>query len=616
MESHQSAAAMNDGNAAPSAGEGSVVSIFQKSFSFFLKFLLVQSLVGFALNQFKSPDAASSTTSSTSNASSLAPRWTAHHETQLQWYLFVDTRPLVTFNLNATWIWSAEGRFGDWNFEKTETIVLDIPPQVYMGNESLYAHLFVVPNATRVGPKTEILYQQHELTKYVPRTSKRKVKLLEANTANFSNELLPDTVYYDAVIYPNFTVAIVTGAERIYPAQEPPSVLQYIAHIVRDGHAQYLPPLFVNEFWQLEDKYVVLNESVTTLNWTVSAYTLSLLKFRLYLQMEEQFRVQQSMMGSSGKEVSELKRVFMETNIYLLVLGFSVSLLHSAFDFLAFKNDVQFWKGKKDTVGLSLRAIILNIVFQAIILLYLLDNETSWMILLSSAVGLGIECWKLKRVIKIQVNFAAASFGKIITMTNRVPSKQQDETTEYDQQAFRYLSYFLYPCLALYALYSLMYQEHKSWYSYTLNTLVGFVYAFGFAAMTPQLFINYKLKSVAHMPWKTFVYKALNTVVDDIFSFIIKMPFLHRLAAFRDDVVFLVYLYQRYIYPVDKSRPNEYGQVLEPSEKKDQGLIEQAEAAKDRRSSPSRDVSDVSDVCDASIERTAAQRRPFKVDAQ
>jgi hypothetical protein len=50
--------------------------------------------------------------------------------------------------------------------------------------------------------------------------------------------------------------------------------------------------------------------------------------------------------------------------------------------------------------------------------------------------------------------------------------------------------------------------------------------------------------------------------VDDFFSFVIKMPWLHRLACFRDDVVFLILLYQRWIYRVDKTRANEYGQVL------------------------------------------------------
>lgn len=59
------------------------------------------------------------------------------------------------------------------------------------------------------------------------------------------------------------------------------------------------------------------------------------------------------------------------------------------------------------------------------------------------------------------------------------------------------------------------------------------------------------------------------------------MPILHRLACFRDDVVFLVFLYQvmslsdimlynlyaylslqRWIYRIDPKRINEYGQVM------------------------------------------------------
>ena len=63
------------------------------------------------------------------------------------------------------------------------------------------------------------------------------------------------------------------------------------------------------------------------------------------------------------------------------------------------------------------------------------------------------------------------------------------------------------------------------------------------------------------MPMNAMVYKTLSTVIDDLFAcvlefldpkhfdkmayrFIIKMPILHRLACFRDDVVFLIFLYQ------------------------------------------------------------------------
>lgn len=88
----------------------------------------------------------------------------------------------------------------------------------------------------------------------------------------------------------------------------------------------------------------------------------------------------------------------------------------------------------------------------------------------------------------------------------------------------------------------------SSWYSWTLNSLVNGVYAFGFLFMLPQLFVNYKLKSVAALPWRSFMYKAFNTFIDDIFAFIIAMATAHRIACFRDDIVFVIYLVRKQIH--------------------------------------------------------------------
>jgi hypothetical protein len=121
------------------------------------------------------------------------------------------------------------------------------------------------------------------------------------------------------------------------------------------------------------------------------------------------------------------------------------------------------------------------------------------------------------------------------------------------------------PLVAGYGMYSLFYQKHKGWYSWVLNTLVGFIYMFGFVMMTPQLFINYKLQSVAHLNWRTMSYKSINTFIDDLFAFVIKMPIMHRLACLRDDLIFFVYLFQRYKYRVDYTRVNEFGQCAQPS---------------------------------------------------
>lgn len=54
-------------------------------------------------------------------------------------------------------------------------------------------------------------------------------------------------------------------------------------------------------------------------------------------------------------------------------------------------------------------------------------------------------------------------------------------------------------------------------------------------------------------------YKFLNTFIDDIFAFVIKMPTMYRIGCFRDDIIFLIFLYQRWIYRVDHSRVNEFG---------------------------------------------------------
>lgn len=43
---------------------------------------------------------------------------------------------------------------------------------------------------------------------------------------------------------------------------------------------------------------------------------------------------------------SHFVQAFLETNIYLLGLTFVISIVHSVFEFLAFKNDIQFWNNR------------------------------------------------------------------------------------------------------------------------------------------------------------------------------------------------------------------------------------------------------------------------------
>jgi Cleft lip and palate transmembrane protein 1 (CLPTM1). len=61
------------------------------------------------------------------------------------------------------------------------------------------------------------------------------------------------------------------------------------------------------------------------------------------------------------------------------------------FDFLAFKNDISFWHRKRSLVGLSSRTVMWRAFSQAVVFLYLLDEETSLLVLVPTGIATVIE---------------------------------------------------------------------------------------------------------------------------------------------------------------------------------------------------------------------------------
>jgi len=222
------------------------------------------------------------------------------------------------------------------------------------------------------------------------------------------------------------------------------------------------------------------------------------------------------------------------------------------FSMLAFKNDVQFWRKNESMQGLSARSMIVSFVCQFITGLYLLDSqETSRLILFEIALDLSLAFWKLRKAVKVEFKLQFP----FVTLGGQ-KGYEEAGTSKYDDEALRYMCAIMTPLFIGYSIRSALYGKHRGWYSFLVGSAAGGVYTFGFVMMTPQLYINYKLQSVEHLPWRALTYKAMNTFVDDVFAFLIDMPMMHRLSCFRDDIIFFIYIYQRWKYSVDKTRPS------------------------------------------------------------
>lgn len=322
-------------------------------------------------------------------------------------------------------------------------------------------------------------------------------------------------------------------------------------------HGVYQPYLYVSDFWLLEKDFLPLNASLADqrLNLTLSYSVVTLWIWSMQVQMAEQWSVKSDLgLTDPQRESFMMKRLLIDTNPYLLGFSGAFLLLHTIFSLLAFKNDIQFWRQNESMKGLSARTMIVSFVCQLIIALYLLNSqEASKLILFQILLDVGLAFWKLRKAVQLKFDL---SFPFV--HVDGQAGYDEDGTAQYDREAVSYVASVIMPIFAGYCIRSLFYGKHRGFYSYIIGSAAGGVYTFGFIMMTPQLYINYKLKSVEHLPWRALTYKAMNTFVDDVAALLIDMPMMHRLSCFRDDVIFFIYIFQRWRYRVDRSRPTMY----------------------------------------------------------
>lgn len=241
--------------------------------------------------------------------------------------------------------------------------------------------------------------------------------------------------------------------------------------------------------------------------------------------------------------LEDVKELFSDNSYAYLTLLFVVNGLHTLFFALGLSSSYAFWSSLSSSAGLSPGKYYSDVLYQLIVLLYMIDNDTSLLLVVLSGFELLMSLYIAIKITGLSV-MITSTFPFI-----RFVSKAQDrETAMYERTAVRFLTKVATPFLLAYAIYSFTQRGPLRLYSFVLKTLVTFIYVFGFINMTPQVYINYKLQSVERMPWKTMTYHFLNTIIDDLFAFAIKMTTLQRVSVFRDDVIFIIFLIQMWMY--------------------------------------------------------------------
>ena len=338
---------------------------------------------------------------------------------------------------------------------------------------------------------------------------------------------------------------------------------------------EYYPILALNDFWSMDSE-------LTQINKTENGF----FTFRLYLsfnyirnfmfnnmlgiQINEQMMYEKLKISGTKDMLVELIR---NNSTFYLIILFTVNTLHTIFSYLGFSSDISYYKNLKKLDGVYTKYIFFNIFYMFITLIYILLQGANFIVKVELFISFVIEIWKLKKIFKI--SFEINNFPYIIKLEYK-QTFEQEEAKDYESEAVSMMvKYLLMPIGVLYLGYRIYYYSDNiiknNWKSVVIF-IIEYIYfllnVFGFILLTPQIYLNYKLQSVEHLPMKAMTYKFLNTIIDDLYAFAVKSPLLYRIFCFRDDVIFVIYIYQIFKYRKNNRADQIAKQKKEMEEKK------------------------------------------------
>ena len=246
--------------------------------------------------------------------------------------------------------------YGDWlsgptgNGEYIEQVNVNLSPNV-QNNGSLWLHIIVVPNGASPNAKDRdnhnpvyTIQKSKQLNRYKKRSYKKTHNLLTGQTAATEEEQakIKQNIRHEILSHwhPNLTINLIDDHTPWTRGQVPAPLQEYIEFEPISG--KYYPIIYINDYWNLMRDYQPINETVSNITFRFTYQPLSLFKWQMYTAQSMRNKWT-SLMGHDANEQDDdeqdlLKETFLETSPILLGLTVVVSITHSVFEFLAFKN--------------------------------------------------------------------------------------------------------------------------------------------------------------------------------------------------------------------------------------------------------------------------------------
>ena len=350
---------------------------------------------------------------------------------------------------------------------------------------------------------------------------------------------------------------------------------------VNTQNMEYVPIIALSDFWSMDSELSPINKTSSgyfnfTLYLSFNYIRSFFFSNMLGIQINEKMMYEKFSISGTKDILVELIR---NNSTFYLIILFTVNTLHTIFSYLGFSSDISYYKNLKKLDGVYTKYIFFNIFYMFITFIYILLQGANFLVKIELFISFVIEFWKLKKIFKISLDIKNCPY--IIKLEYK-KSFETEEARDYESEAVDMMvKYMLLPIGVIYLGYRVYYYSDNiiknNWRS-VIIFIIEYIYfllnVFGFILLTPQIYLNYKLKSVEHLPMRAMTYKFLNTIIDDLYAFAVKSPLLYRIFCFRDDVIFVIYIYQIFKYRKNNRKDMVEKQKKEFEEEKKKKLLE------------------------------------------